>query len=395
MYAKILLALDGSSHSLIGGRIGLEIARNLGAELISTHIYDAGLHSDRFTEMEPVLPDQYQEEVRLQKLRDAHKDLITEGFAALSEGYLEEYESEAKQRGVAIHQVHKEGRNYVQLLKLIDELNINLVIMGASGLAQVDGQLGSTAARVLRMAKCDVLIAKKELSEDGSILACVDGSNDARAAVRKAVQLSKSLSHSLTISAAYDPQFHTKVFRKMGSSLTQKRQDQIGLANQEKLHDQIIDEGLGELYSTFLEQAGNDCAALGATAEKRLLQGKAYHAISQLCEEADIDLVVAGRYGHHRTDLVSIGSNSEEVARVVQTNVLIVSGTHVLPVASPEKAEMIWDEEALAALEKVPSFARPMARAAIENQAGANGATVIDLKIFKEVAGRFGMGKTL
>lgn len=395
MYAKILVALDGSRDSLIGGRIALELARNLGAEFITTHIYDAGLHSDRFGEMEPVLPDRYQREEELQRLRDAHEELISEGFAALSEGYLEEFTAMASKKGVSHMEIHKEGRNYVKILELVEEQDINLVVVGAAGLAQVDDQLGSTSARVVRLAKCDVLIARKEWSDDAAIISCVDGSNQADASLRKAIQWSRTFSRPLHVLAAYDPQFHTNVFRKMGSSLSDERQSQIGLAKQEKLHDQIIDDGLGDLYATFLDRAIADADALGIKAEKKLLQGKANKVITDTYDEIPADLVVVGRYGHHRNDMVPIGATSEAIVRNARTNVLVTKAVSAAMAIQREESAITWDEEALGGLQRVPEFARSMARGAVENRAREAGVSHITLAFFKEIAGSFGMGKTL
>ena len=64
MYSKILVALDGSEWSAYGAGIALELAHRLGAGLVAAHVYDSGIHSLRFREMERVLPRQYQKEER-------------------------------------------------------------------------------------------------------------------------------------------------------------------------------------------------------------------------------------------------------------------------------------------------------------------------------------------
>ena len=80
---RVLVALDGSEPSVIGGNIALSLASGLGSEVVATHIYDAGIHTTRFVEMEPVLPDKYQDDQTMTRLRESHDDLISEGFDAL------------------------------------------------------------------------------------------------------------------------------------------------------------------------------------------------------------------------------------------------------------------------------------------------------------------------
>ena len=50
-----------------------------------------------------------------------------------------------------------------------------------------------------------------------------------------------------------------------------------------------------------------------------------------------------------------------------------------------------WTDEALARLERIPEFVRPMARQGIEHFAQSNGHAVIDEAILEEARDRFGM----
>ncbi|MFC1823622.1 universal stress protein [Thermodesulfobacteriota bacterium] len=328
MYSKILVALDGSDYSLAGGEIALSIAEGQGSEIIASHIYDAKLHSRRFQEMEPVLPDSYQNEDLLSQYREAHKDLIFEGFEALSKGYLERFLARAKGKGIPITQDHREGRHYIRLLEIAAERSIDLVVLGAYGLGSVDDDcMGSAAIRVLRSATCDVLLTRHG-SHSGNILAGIDGSREALDALRTAVFWAGTLKKSLHIASAYDPCFHSQVFKTMAGSLSTERQDEVGLNKQEALHEQFIDRSLERLYQIFLDQALEICREMNIQAEGRLLQGKAYQALLAQSQEVNADLVVVSRYGHHHDDSVDIGSNAEALARRARINVLVTSKTH-------------------------------------------------------------------
>jgi nucleotide-binding universal stress UspA family protein len=389
MYSKILVALDGSGPSSAGAEIALLLAQKLGCTIVATHIYDARIHSSRFREMEPVLPGRYQEEERLTQLRESHKGLINEGFAALSKGYMEQFLEEAGKAAIPVIQVHKEGRNYVELMKVAEEQQVNLIVAGAAGLGNTEpGRLGSTALRILRLARCDVLISRKSMGSRG-VVAGIDGSEEALDALRKAASWANLLSAPLRLVAAYDPHFHTQVFKTMGESLSAERRAQVNLTSQETLHEEIIDDGLGKLYEAFLEQAQERSAKWGANGTVQLVKGKAY--ISLAGESRDeTDLLVVGRYGHHRQDVVPLGSNSETAAALAGTNVLVASAVENRGEVKVQEVE--WDSDALARLERVPPFARPMARQAVEGYVRAKGETRVSLAVFTEVASRFGMG---
>ena len=394
MYAKILVALDGSKYSLTGGDIAVSIAQVLGSEIIATHIYDAGIHTTRFGEMEPVLPEQYQDEKTINRLRLAHDDLINEGFDALSRGYVEEFVGAVKKKSVPVATTYREGRNYVQLINLIEDQKVNIVVLGAAGLGETDGRVGSNAQRVLRHSTCDVLISRKPWTSGGRILVGIDGSEESFSALRKASFWARALKKTILLVAAYDPEFHVRVFKTMAHSLSEERQEEVGLSKQESLHDQIIDDGLGELYLGFLHDAERRCRETGLECEINLLQAKPYKGVLNLVESEEIDLVVVGRFGHHRGELVKIGSNSEAVASLAPTNVLVTSPSEAKPLAEEsEDAEMEWEQEAVDALQRVPSFARPMARAAVENEIRAKGGDRVSLEDFRNVASKFGMGK--
>jgi len=279
MYSRILVAVDGSGCSLRGAEMAMSLAKTFECDIWAAHIYDTRLHSRRLHEMEPVLPEAYQREETLTRVREAHEDLIGEGFEALSRGYMEGLLARAKRSGLRVREIHREGRNYIQLLELAREHGIELMILGAHGLADIrDGSLGSTALRVLRMAPCDVFLAQKTMP-NGRILVEIDGSPEALQALKKSLDWAHCLHGSLALASVYDPGFHAHVFKTMAGTLSPQRQAQVGLSKQQALHDQLIDEGLGKLYEGFLDKARKMCEDAGVPAETRLLRGKPYRAL--------------------------------------------------------------------------------------------------------------------
>lgn len=59
--------------------------------------------------------------------------------------------------------------------------------------------------------------------------------------------------------------------------------------------------------------------------------------------------------------------------------------------AKAESDGVTWTPEALARLENIPDFVRPMAKQGIESFAKSNGHSTIDDEVMEEARGRFGM----
>lgn len=394
MYKRILVALDGSEDSLTGGRIALVAAYELGAELLVCHISDVRIHSRRLREMEPALPARYQNMEVLSQIREAHEELIGEGFGALSRGYMDGFLQTAVERGATVEQLHREGRNYVEILRLAEERAVDLMVVGALGLGAVRGDsLGSTSARVLTGTRCDVLIARRTPAA-GKVVVGIDGSAEAGEALEKGAAWSRILGKQLELVSVYDPYFHTRVFQAMSGALSPERQEEVGLAKQETLHEELVDEGLGKLYQSFLDKALDQCGVMGVKANAVLLRGKAYHALIGHAGNGGIDLIVVGRFGNHREETARIGSNSEAVSRLAMTNVLIAANSEALrPPVREAPGIADWDEEALQRLDRIPAFARPMARRGIEAYARSRGKTRVTLEEMQASSGRMGGGK--
>jgi nucleotide-binding universal stress UspA family protein len=346
MYKRILVAIDGSQHSLIGGEIAVNLAKKTGAELLAANVYDAQIHTRRFHEMESILPGQFREEDTEEQLREVHNVWTNEGFLSLSKKRLSPYLAMCEQAGVTPIEVNRQGRNYVEILSAAEEAGADLLVMGAAGLGTVNDELGSTAARVLRKASCDVLLARKR-PERGAIVVGIDGSEEAVAALKKATEWSTTLGHEIVMSAVYDPFFHTRVLQSLedassayetsyhaqiykavdehGNPQNYGRQTATAVEEAEhdsEGHDQMVDEGLARLYESFLEKAATVIDS-GAKPSTKLLKGKPYQQLAEYAGQSDTDFLVVGRSGLHKTEDSALGSNAEGIARMSKTNVLI------------------------------------------------------------------------
>jgi len=387
------VCLDGSPDADAAAAFALEYALFRGLPVIASHIYDARIHETRFRQMEPGLPEQYQAEEGLKHLRNSHGTLMNDGFQALSRGYMDRFLTMAREAKVEVQVEVEEGRNYVGLQRIAKRVHPGLVALGAAGLGDTgDGMLGSTAARLLRSLDCDLLIGRASAPPKGPVLACIDGSPDALAALEVARVLTRNSGHPLHLVAVYDPKLHQRVFKAMADTMPPEAQAAVGLDKQQDLHESLIDDGLGTLYQTFLDKAALDLSPEGPEVVTHLVADKGYRGIISKAEEVHAGLVCLGRFGHNREDGSEIGATAEAVVRLAPCHVHISAPPTARAASlggSPMEAEMPWEPEALDRLDRVPRFVRKMAKRSIEAAAREEGAERVTVKHVEAVSERF------
>lgn len=399
-YKRILVGADGSPASLYSADAALAIAARLpAAEVLGCHVYAARLHRTRFEEMEPGLPGRYAEEERLAALRSTHEGLITDGMALISDAYLTPIAAAAAEQGIPFDGVTPEGRNYVELLRAAAERQADLAVVGATGLGAVPAlALGSCAERLLHHAGAtDLLVMRQPWALKGRpIVVGVDGSDHGYHALERALQLAQAFETTVAAVAVYDPFFHTGVFRTIAGILPEAARERFDFAAQERLHDEIIDRGLERLYRANLERARPLADSLGVPIETEVVAGRVCLQLHHYAALKNAGLLVVGRYGLHREAISTIGGNALNAVRMSDGNVLVVAPSDG-PVLPPrdEKAgdpQLAWTAGAEDLLGRVPSFARPMARAAIEARVRERGASEVIAEDVRALGRSLGMG---
>ncbi len=152
MYKNILLPIDGSENSKRAAAHAIDIADTYDSDITVLFVVEP------YYPKYPVLPiatlpgpdDDYFEEVRnegVQIIKDFKKDL-------------EENQCKGKCKNIQLKTLVKEGKDYIDILKTINEENTDLVVMGASGrhstLERIT--LGSVTERVIRESRVPVLV---------------------------------------------------------------------------------------------------------------------------------------------------------------------------------------------------------------------------------------------
>ncbi|MDD1677719.1 MAG: universal stress protein [Methanomicrobiales archaeon] len=399
MYHRILTALDGSGPSNLAADTAFHVAAaGTDVQLLGCHVYAARMHYTRFGEMEPGLPEQYQEGEKLTQLRQTHDGLISEGMKTISDAYLDALRKATKDKNISWESITPEGKNYVEFLQVIGTKHPDLVVMGSCGHGRVpESGLGSMAERILLYARdTDLLLVRRPWEFRGRpIVVGIDGSTDSYAALARALEIARQEQARVDLVAVFDPFFHSGVFRSIADALPEKKKEQFNFSAQEKLHDEIIDRGLEKLYEEKLLQGKALAAEQGVEVRIHVLKGKVFSQLHHYAMLERAALLVVGRWGLHRERISTIGSHTLNLARICDTNLLVVAPfRETVPVPAVPRQEattLSWSPPAEKAMEQVPEFARGMARKAVELYGRENGLGEITPDTVNVVAGRFGM----
>jgi nucleotide-binding universal stress UspA family protein len=401
-FREILVPLDNSKYSAWAMDVALQIAGAFRSTVVGSHVYAARLHDKRFRDMEPDLPEEYQEPTILAHQRELHDTLIEKGLKLISDSYIEVLKQRCQAASLRFVGKTPEGKNYAELVRDITTSRYDLVVMGVRGIGETwrrgeqrDQVLGSVCERVVRRVTQDVLVVKNDRPLGGTFVVGVDGSDRGFAALRVAIKLAEVTGARVQVVAAYDPFLHKALFHELEDVLTEEAKQVFDTEAQKKLHDELVDSGIGKLYQRHLDAAQRVAAELGAEIETHLLAGKAYAAVLRHVQKVQPSLLLIGRTGLHADAELDIGSNAENLLRLAPCHVLLVGRTFTsLPAETRQtNAEhMPWTPEALARLERVPGFARGMARKAIEDYARERGLSTVDEQIMMEARQRFGLG---
>jgi nucleotide-binding universal stress UspA family protein len=139
MYARILVANDGSAGAQKALTAAIELARQISAELHMVAVEEL----PRF----PASIDEVAEE----------KDEANHRFRPV----IEAAQSEAAANGVAIETHLIPGHVADAVIALVKQLNIELIVVGFMGHSQLyERIIGGTTDRLVRLAPCSVLVVK-------------------------------------------------------------------------------------------------------------------------------------------------------------------------------------------------------------------------------------------
>lgn len=386
-YQKILLAVDSSDHANHGIKEAITIASAYQSHITGTHVYAAKLHDVRFKQMEGGLPEPYQQETELERQRDIHDDLITKGLSVISDSYLDHVAAPCKQHHIRFSSKPLEGKNYRELTRETNSGQYDLLVLGALGLGAVSGSLiGTVCERVMRRTHIDTLIIKTVTNNiaQGPIVVAIDGSKQAYGGLKTALSIGQKLDLPVHVVSAFDPYYHYVAFNRIADVLSEEAGKIFKFKEQEKLHEEIIDDGLAKIYQGHLEVAESIAKEQNRDIETHLLSGKPYEIIADFVRQTNPSLLVMGKTGIHADADLDIGGNSENLVRMVDCSVLLSLREFQPNIEVLAEATISWSVQAQARLLTIPSMAQGMAKLGILRFAQQKGHTIITEKIVDE-----------
>jgi len=147
MISNILIAVDGSRHTLKAVEYGAEIAKGVGAKVLLYHV------------VKPYnLPDSLKEFAKSEHMATIDADLLKRGAQHLLAGALDT----ARSTGLNDVEIETdEGPIARTIVARAETLKADLIVIGSRGMGDVEGMLrGGVSHRVEVLAKCPVLVVK-------------------------------------------------------------------------------------------------------------------------------------------------------------------------------------------------------------------------------------------
>ena len=390
MYKTIYIPVDNSDHSNTAVDVGVHLAKTFGSRIVGSHVYAAKMHDKRFKQMEAGLPEEYHDEKELDRQRQIHDSLITRGLQIITDSYLDYVDKKCNEANLPIERRSLEGRNWKVLAEDINTNGYDLVIMGALGVGAVkDSVIGSNTERVVRRVRnSDMLIIKNvQPITGGKIVVAVDGSPYSFGGLMTGLALGKAFNMPVEAISAFDPYFHYAAFHSISGVLNEEAGKVFRFKEQEKLHEEIIDSGLAKIYQSHLDISREIAQAEQTDVKTTLLDGKAFEKIIQYVRKDVPALLIVGRIGVHSDEDMDVGSNTENLLRSAPCNVLISNRKYVPPIDTQAEYTIAWTEEALRRMEKIPVFARGVAKTAIHRYAIEKGHTIISNTVVDAAVG--------
>ena len=127
MYSKIYVPVDNSDFSNRAIANAVALGKAFDSALVGSHVYAARMHDYRFKQMEYTLPEEYLDEVELERQRKIHDSLITLGLKLISESYLDQMQGLCRDEGLAFEPRMMDGKHHTELVRDIQGVGSALV----------------------------------------------------------------------------------------------------------------------------------------------------------------------------------------------------------------------------------------------------------------------------
>jgi nucleotide-binding universal stress UspA family protein len=296
IFAKVLLATDGSESSALAALAAVELSKRLGSEV----------HLNYVAREHPYVHPYY----------DLRHEEDEKRFRSEDEQALEEFVNRIQEAGGTIAESHlREGDPANEIVELAEELEVGLVVVGSRGLGSMRRALmGSVSTSVLRHAHCSVLIVRgyspehEQAFPPDKILVATDGSEEASAAAQVATEMAEATDSELHLAYAMQEERYRP---HLGPEMWEGWEEGFEHAKRSS--------------RSWVEEEAQRMRGKGAKrVEPHLVLGRPDAAIVWLAEEIGAGLVVVGSRGLGAMRRALIGSVSDSVTRHAHCPVMVV-----------------------------------------------------------------------
>lgn len=302
--SKILLATDGSPEAERAARMAVTMSNGLGSELHVVRV--GGVPSAYYGYSEAEMFGR-----EFQIVRARAEEYVRES--------LDEEAEKVRAMGGEVAGSHAgAGSADAEIVRLAEELGAGLVILGSRRFGPLRrAVMGSVSSSVVRHAHCSVLVVRGDRREEdrlpGRILLAFDGSKEAYAATRAAVEISNATGSELHIVYGLDTE---PWLSYPGPVMPDSREENLGDLEESK-----------RKARAWVDQQAECIEAEGAKVEEvHLAFGKPDEVIVKRGEELEVGLIVTGSRGLGGVRRALMGSVSDSVVRHARCPVLVVRG---------------------------------------------------------------------
>ena len=283
---RLLLTTDGSDFSEGAVREAIRLAKQCSSKLAAITVIETN------PEYETIAP---------QLLEKAEKAAWTT---------LEAVKVKAKTEGVECEiSVHEGEESYHYISDAAVKNKSSMIVMGRRGKAGIKKlMMGSTTARVIGHAPCNVLVVPRAAQiAFKNIVVATDGSRYSAAAASEAIGIAKRNNSALTIISVVPAELATPTDVDFAMP-------QLELMAEKEMH--VAEKNAKEIKEAAVKA--------GVTVQAFVMSGKPAEAIIETAKDKNADLIVVGSHGRTGLEKLLMGSVAERVIVLSNCAVLVV-----------------------------------------------------------------------
>ena len=283
---KLLLSTDGSEHSEGAIREALRLAKSCSTSLAVMTVVET---NPEFGALAPQLVEKSEKAAR------QHLDSVKE---------------RARKESVDVETIVHEGEDsYREIVDEAARRKTTTIVMGRRGRTGIKRlMMGSTTARVIGHAPCNVLVVPRAAQvEFKNILVATDGSRYGMAAASEALGIAKRCGSTVTVV----------------SVVPSETAAPMDIVQSQMQRGQIADKEIAEAeknVKAVKEAAQNEGVKITAL----VYSGRPAEAIVDAAREKKADLIIVGSHGKAGLDKLLVGSVAERVIVLSPVAVLVV-----------------------------------------------------------------------